>query len=164
MSYKLLCPVPIEQRPITEYLKLRESKFLNSSSLNESSYLIKILKIFFISLILFFSFSFFYLDLNSSFLKLLITTSIISYIFILLIHLRLFLSWQYIKKRLNDPIIFYEESSWYDGKFWTKSKSILFQEKLIQTYQVLPIIKKIVNVLTNTCSILLTFLLILIFN
>jgi hypothetical protein len=47
MSYKFLCPVPIEQRPITEYLKLKESKFFNSPSLNESSYKIKILKIFF---------------------------------------------------------------------------------------------------------------------
>jgi hypothetical protein len=102
--------------------------------------------------------------LNLSILKVLVLISIISCVFILLIHFRLFLSWKYIQKRLNDPIIFYEESSWYDGKFWTKSKSILFQEKLIQTYQVLPIIKKIVNILTNTCSILLTFLLILIFN
>lgn len=102
--------------------------------------------------------------MNLSILKVLVKISIISCVFILLIHFRLFLSWKYIQKRLNDPIIVYEESSWYDGKFWTKSKSILFQEKLIQTYQVLPIIKKIVNILTTTCLILLTFLLILIFN
>lgn len=59
MSYKLLCPVPIEQRPITEYLKLRESKFFNSPSLNESSYQIKILKIFFFVLLYYFYFLFY---------------------------------------------------------------------------------------------------------
>lgn len=106
-------------------------------------------------------FSKLFLDSNQSFVKLLIVSSIINSFFVLFIILRLFLGWNYIKQRLNDSTIFYEESSWYDGRVWTKSKSILFQEKLIYIYQVLPTINKIKKILIGICFLFLTLLLLL---
>lgn len=104
------------------------------------------------------------IDSNQSLIKLVIVNGIISCFFVIFIILRLLLGWNYIKQRLNDSTIFYEESSWYDGRVWTKSKSILFQEKLIYIYQVLPTIKKIQKILIGTCFLFLTLLLLLLLN
>lgn len=162
MSYKFYCPVPKEQRPITEYITLLQSNFFNWPILTETIFKKKLLKIFFVCLS--FSFLIIFFKFDISFFKLLIINAIISSFLIIFINIRLFLTWNYIQQRLKASTIFYEESSWYDGKKWLKSKSILIQEKLIQIYQVFPIIKKINNIFINICSLLITLFFLLILN
>lgn len=163
MSQKLSCPVPKEQRPINEYMKLVQSDFFNWPILTETLFKRKIIKIFFLCFSISLPFSNLFFNFNKSLIKLLLINSTISSFLVIFIILRLLLGWTYIKQRLDDSSVFYEESSWYDGRIWTKSRSILFQEKLIHIYQVLPTIKKINNILIGTCTLLLTFLLLLIF-
>lgn len=163
MPKKLSCPVPKDQRPINEYMKLVQSDFFNWPILTESFLKKKIINLFFLFFTIALPFSSLFINFNKSIIKLLLVNSAVSSFLVILIILRLLLGWNYIKQRLNDSKVFYEESSWYDGRIWTKSKSILFQEKLIHMYQVLPIIKKINNILIGTCTFLITFLLLLIF-
>ena len=163
MSQKLSCPVPKDQRPINEYMKLVQSNFFNWPILTEYLFKKKIINLFFLFFTLALPFSNLFINFNKSIIKLLLVNSAVSSFLVIFIILRLLLGWNYIKKRLDDSKVFYEESSWYDGRLWTKSKSILFQEKLINIYQVLPIIKKIKNILIGTCTFLTTFLLLLIF-
>jgi hypothetical protein len=80
------------------------------------------------------------------------------FFFIFLCLIRIFLSWNYVRGRLNNCTIFYEESSWYDGQLWTKSESILFQERLLYNYQVVPLLKKIKYLLLQTLILFLSFL------
>jgi hypothetical protein len=163
MSQKFSCPVPRDQRPINEYMKLVQSDFFNLPTLPETLFKRKILKIFFLCFSISLPFSYLFFDFNKSLTKLLLINSSISSFLIIFIVLRLLLGWNYIKQRLNDSTVFYEESSWYDGRIWTKSKNILFQEKLIHVYQVLPIIKKLYNILMGLCALLITLVLLLIF-
>ena len=163
MPQKLSCPVPKDQRPINEYMKLLQSDFFNWPVLTESLFKRKIIKLFFLFFTLALPFSNLFINFNKSIIKLLLVNSAVSSFLVIFIILRLLLGWNYIKQRLDDSKVFYEESSWYDGRIWTKSKSILFQEKLIHIYQVLPIIKKINNMLVGTCTLFITFLLMLIF-
>lgn len=102
-----------------------------------------------------------FFDFVKSPLNFCLIDSIFSFFFILLIISRLFLSWNYIKQRLNNSIIFYEESSWYDGQMWSKPKSILFQERFIYMYQVLPILKKINTILIKTFILFISLLILL---
>ena len=164
MSQKLSCPVPKDQRPINEYMKLVQSNFFNWPILPGSFFKRKILKIFFLYFSIFLPFSNLFFDFNKSLIKLLIVNSILSFVFVIFIIIRLFLAWNYIKERLYNSAIFYEESSWYDGRTWIKSKKILFQEKLIHMYQVLPIIEKITNMLRLMCTLLTTFFLLFFLN
>lgn len=161
MPQKLSCPVPKDQRPINEYMKLVQSDFFNWPILTESLFKKKIINLFFLFFTIGLPFSNLFINFNTSLIKLLLINSVISSFLVIFVIIRLLLGWNYIKQRLDDSKVFYEESSWYDGRIWTKSKSILFQEKLIHMYQVLPIIKKINNILIGTCSLLITFLLLL---
>ena len=56
---------------------------------------------------------------------------------------RLYLGWSYVCDRLAGATIFYEESGWYDGQTWTKPQEILTRDRLIVTYQIQPILKRL---------------------
>jgi Conserved in the green lineage and diatoms 27 len=163
MYYKLSCPVPKEQRPINEYMELVQSNFFNWPILNESSFRDKIVKAFSTCFIISLPISSLFFNGKLLPLKLLLVNSTLSTFLLFLIIFRLLLGWNYIKQRLYNPTIFYEESGWYDGRIWVKSKNILVQDRLIRAYQVLPAIKKLNNILLLTCCLLTFFLLILIF-
>ncbi|MEO1210937.1 MAG: CGLD27 family protein, partial [Cyanobacteria bacterium J06638_20] len=41
--------------------------------------------------------------------------------------------------------IFYEESGWYDGQTWTKPEEVLQRDRLIVTYQIQPILQRLLR-------------------
>jgi hypothetical protein len=147
MSYKLFCPVPKKQRPINEYMDLVQSDFFNWPTQNESIFIKQILKTFFILFLILLPFSNIFFINNQSFTKIFLVNVGLSCGFIFLIVLRLILAWTYIQRRLYNPSVFYEESGWYYGRIWVKSKPILVQDRFIHTYQVLPILKKLQKIL-----------------
>ncbi|MGB7711763.1 MAG: CGLD27 family protein [Microcoleus sp.] len=57
--------------------------------------------------------------------------------------LRLYLGWFYVRSRLSNPTVVYEESGWYDGQSWTKTPEVLLQDQLIVNYQLEPIQKRL---------------------
>ena len=57
--------------------------------------------------------------------------------------LRLYLGWRYIYNRLMNATVTYEESGWYDGQTWIKTNEVLIQDRLVGTYEVLPIIERL---------------------
>ena len=148
------CPVPKYQRPLSEYNDLKNS--FTFSWTKEKSYSFgKTLTIFLIILI-----SFIYiLGINNhvqeknevtSFLQ--IITSALG-IFTLWI-LRLYLAWKYIYDRLMNATVSYEESGWYDGQTWVKTNEVLIQDRLVGTYEVLPVMDRLRTViLTSTIGI-----------
>jgi hypothetical protein len=64
-------------------------------------------------------------------------------VFLMLMLLRLYLGWSYVRDRLLRETIFYEESGWYDGQTWTKPPEILTRDRLIVSYQVQPILLRL---------------------
>lgn len=50
--------------------------------------------------------------------------------------LQLYLGWVYVRNRLAQPVVPYEESGWYDGQIWTKPEEVLQRDRLIVTYQI----------------------------
>ncbi|MGB5899424.1 MAG: CGLD27 family protein, partial [Geitlerinemataceae cyanobacterium] len=62
---------------------------------------------------------------------------------VVLVLVRLYLGWKYIRSRLLDPIVFYEESGWYDGQSWQKTPEILDRDRLLANYQVKPILQRL---------------------
>ncbi len=141
------CPVPKYQRPLTEYNDLKNS-FTFSWTKEKSYPFNKTLLVFFIILVFFTSI----VVINShepeknkitSFLQ--ITSSSLG-IFNLWI-LRLYLAWKYIYDRLMNATVSYEESGWYDGQTWVKTNEVLIQDRLVGTYEVLPILNRLRTVI-----------------
>lgn len=141
MYYTFSCPVPKKQRPINEYMELVQSNFFNWPIQKKHIFLKKVFKVYTFFFIGCFPFSNLFENMNQSLSRTLIINAGCSTFLIVLVLIRLFLGWTYIKKRLYNPAVFYEESGWYDGRVWVKSRSILVQDRFIHRYQVVPILK-----------------------
>ena len=145
----LLCPIPDEQKPINEYLTLKEKDFTKLLLLNSTNYFFKIFSYFL---------SFFALGFLVSFLISLKTKVILFNLFFAITSLFLtffvnFASWSQISNRFRNSRIFYEEGSWYDAQIWEKPIELIKNDKLINNLKMKPILKR----LLKTISIL-TFL------
>jgi hypothetical protein len=139
----LLCPVPEDQKPINTYIGLKENQLTNWTTLSKKNYDKKLLSLFsfFFVLVSFFRFSTL-LDSRYLFDWLLINLAIsLNFLFFLI--LVIFARWKQIEKEFNEPRLFYEEASWYDGQVWEKPFSILKNDKLISTQKIKPILERI---------------------
>jgi len=148
----LLCPVPEDQKPINTYIGLKENPLTNWTTLSKKNYDKKLLSLFsfFFILICFFRSSTL-LDNRYLFDWLLINVAISlnSLFFLILV---IFARWKQVEKEFDEPRLFYEEASWYDGQVWEKPLSILKNDKLISTQKIKPILERISRTLFTLLS------------
>lgn len=150
------CPVPFEQQPLNEYQELQESWFFRWSTLGLSQYIRKLFWLWGWSWIVAgpiaaASFSIAKHPAQFALMGMAGATLLLS-----LVLLRLYLGWTYIRSRLSNATVFYEESGWYDGQLWAKPPEMLAQDQLVVTYQIQPILKR----LTQTFGVLAIALLV----
>lgn len=62
---------------------------------------------------------------------------------VILLLVRLYLGWYYVSDRLTSATVFYEESGWYDGQTWIKPEEVLNRDRLIATYEIKPILRRL---------------------
>ena len=137
---KIICPVPLSQRPINEFNSIRNSWIISWPLLEKNIFYRKLLYswIFITPISLIISYGSDYLRNNILDLILISLTS--SLLLPILLLTRQWLSWIYIYKRLNSENIEYEESGWYDGQVWEKPIDWRAKDLLIAQHQVKPII------------------------
>ena len=152
----LLCPIPDDQKPINEYLNLKNNNFTNLILLSPKNYLLKI----FLNFIIFFiavSPITFLLKLNNS---LFLFNSFFAINILTLLFLSNLTRWSQLLKRFRNSRLFYEEGSWYDGQFWEKPFEIIKNDKLISNQKIKPILKRTIK----TVLILIFFNIYIYFN
>lgn len=140
---KKYCPVPFDQQPINEYKSLKESVFFAWSTNNLKEFIVKLIFLFILITFLSILTSLFFIDRRKFYLSHIIINISISTVIVEVILIRLFLGWSYVLKRLLSATVFYEESGWYDGQLWIKSSDNLIQDRLVGTYQLIPILNRI---------------------
>ncbi|MEG4093079.1 CGLD27 family protein [Microcoleus sp. Pol12B4] len=138
-----ICPVPQEQRPINEYQELKESWFFSWVTLNWPGYLAKLAWVWAWSCLVsvpIAASSFTPVKYPAQF----VLSGAAGAGFILgLALLRLYLGWFYVRSRLSNPTVVYEESGWYDCQSWPKTPEVLLQDQLIVNYQLEPILRRL---------------------
>jgi len=152
---KIICPVPLNQRPLNEFNTIRNSWIISWPFLEKSIFYRKLAFswLFITPLSLIISYGSDYLKNNILELTLVsFTTSLFFPIFLLV---RQWLSWIYIYKRLNSENIEYEESGWYDGQTWEKPIDWRAKELLIAQHQVKPVLNHLQKILILIIFILL---------
>jgi hypothetical protein len=147
------CPVPYDQRPINEYHELRNSLDFIWTTENDTSFFKKTL-----SLLVFLIFVFSYIFIGSTNLnpigyEPLLQILISSCLSFSIIILRFYLAWKYIYKRLMNSTVTYEESGWYDGQTWVKSTELVLKDRLVGTYELVPILQRLLQWILFSLSI-----------
>lgn len=133
----LLCPVPEEQKPINEYISIKENPLINWTMETTQKYILKIFSLYFLA---FPTFLICFLNLTPfSFQEILRIFLISSLIFLTSIYNR----WLSINQRLIKSRVFYEEASWFDGKFWEKPFFLIKNDKLLSSQKIQPVLKRL---------------------
>ncbi|NEP01849.1 MAG: CGLD27 family protein [Symploca sp. SIO2E9] len=138
-----ICPVPDEQQPINEYQQLNQSWFFSWVKLELQGYIIKLAWVWGWSWLIVGPMAAASFAPNKNTGQFLLCGSAGAGIFVLLCLLRLYLGWSYVRDRLFQEIIFYEESGWYDGQNWTKPPETLARDRLVVSYQITPIMRRL---------------------
>lgn len=150
-----VCPVPAEQQPINEYQELQESWFFRWATLEFRNYIQPIILLWGLSWLVAapvaavsfppakYPFQFF------------LSGSAGAMVIPALALLRLYLGWNYICDRLSQKTVFYEESGWYDGQVWQKPEEVLQRDRLIVTYQIRAILRRLHLTFITIASLLL---------
>lgn len=138
-----VCPVPSEQQPLNEYEQLKSAWLFRDCTLKVHQYLAKIAW--------FWSWSWLAAGplAAASFppqkhpAQFLLCGAAGASIGVVLVLVRLYLGWRYVRDRLSDETVFYEESGWYDGQTWIKPQAVLTRDRLVVTYQINPILQRL---------------------
>lgn len=156
----LLCPVPEDQKPINEYIGLKENFLTSWITLSRENYNKKILSIFLgISVFL----SIFQIS-NLQGIYYLVEWSLENFFFSSLVLLFLFLiilsRWLQTYNRFQTARLFYEEASWYDGQIWEKPLLLIKNDQFIKSQKIRPILKRIQFTFLQIfcCTVFLFFL------
>jgi hypothetical protein len=142
----LLCPVPEDQKPISEYIGLKENPLTNWTTLSTKNYNAKLFS-FFTSVFILLSILTFQ---DREFLgDWVLSNLVISLNIILTLYFVIIWRWNEVKKRLNQARLFYEEASWYDGQIWEKPFIILKNDRLLVSQKLEPVLRRLINTLVS---------------
>ena len=136
-----VCPVPFDQQPLNEFYSLKNSCFFSFFGFEFSTYIYKVVSICLISIFLFSPIIFF--AGKFSWPIFLWNQLVCMIVVLILVLVRLYLGWSYVLDRLISATVFYEESGWYDGQIWIKTPEILTKDRLMGTYYVVPLLRRI---------------------
>ena len=159
---KIICPVPLNQRPLNEFNSIRNSWIVSWPFLERNIFYrnLTFSWLFIMPICLTICYGSNYLRNNLFELIFISLTASIACPILLLI--RQWLSWVYIYKRLNSENIEYEESGWYDGQTWEKPISWRAKDLLIAQHQIKPILNHVKIIIILLISVIIaSFLFIL---
>ena len=137
------CPVPKEQQPVNEFEELQNSGFFGWAKLTPAKYITKLVWVGIWSSIVTAPLAAASFPAERFPIQFTIWTIAGSLVFITLATFRLYVGWIHVKNRLDSETIFYEESGWYDGQTWIKTPEILNRDRLLVSYEVQPMIRRI---------------------
>ncbi|MFB2834016.1 CGLD27 family protein [Floridanema evergladense] len=138
-----VCPVPFEQQPINEYQELKDSWFFSWATLDGGSYSRKMAWIWGWSWLVAGPVAAASFPPQKALGQFMLCGGAIASLFMVFALVQMYLGWCYVRDRLTKPIVFYEESGWYDGQCWSKPPEVITRDRLIVTYQVQPILQRL---------------------
>ena len=137
------CPVPTEQQPLNEYEELKNDWLFRDSILSWGKYTKTIFWLWAWSWLVAGPVAASSFPPQKQIFNFLLCGSAAASVTVVLVLIRLYLGWYYVRDRLYSTTVFYEESGWYDGQIWTKPQSVITRDRLIVTYEINPIFQRL---------------------
>lgn len=135
--------IPKEQQPLNQYQELADSFFSRWPAQDLRSYLKGIAAVWSGTLLITATIASSSFPPDRELGHWLISAGVGSNLLLTLILIRLYLGWLYVRARLLNPEVLYEESGWYDGAVSAKSQEELLQHQLIVQHQIKPILRRL---------------------
>ena len=156
---KIICPVPLSQRPLNEFNSIRNSWIISWPFLERNIFYRKLILSWLLTTPVSLTISYGSDYLKNNLFELIFISLTASLAFPILLLIRQWLSWLYIYKRLNSENIEYEESGWYDGQIWEKPVEWRAKDLLIAQHQIKPILNHLKVIILLFISIIISSLL-----
>jgi len=156
---KIICPVPLNQRPLNEFNSIRNSWIISWPFLERIIFYRKLTFSWLIIIPVCLTISYGSDYLKNNLFELIFISLTASLSFPVLLLIRQWLSWLYIYKRLNSENIEYEESGWYDGQIWEKPIDWRAKDLLIAQHQIKPILNHLEAIIILLISIIISSIL-----
>ncbi|MEM8637933.1 MAG: CGLD27 family protein [Cyanobacteria bacterium P01_G01_bin.54] len=137
------CPVPPEQQPLQEYEDLQAAWLFNWAVQPWVVYGRKLAWVAFWSGLLLSPLAWASFPWSKAPIQFTLTTLSAAVGMMMLLVLRLYSGWGYIRDRLERETVTYEESGWYDGQTWIKPPEVWARDRLVATYQVQPVLGRL---------------------
>ncbi len=151
---KIICPVPLNQRPLNEFNSIRNSWIISWPFLERIVFYRNLIFSWLIISPVFLTISYGSDYLKNNLFELIFISLTASLSFPVLLLIRQWLSWVYIYKRLNSENIEYEESGWYDGQTWEKPIDWRAKDLLIAQYQIKPVLNHLEVIIVLLISVI----------
>jgi hypothetical protein len=136
----LLCPIPEDQKPINEYISLKENNLTNWITLVRKKYLGTLFQLFLTLFLICLTFTFEGTESITQIIETIQITSICSLICLSILLCYVIINWKQVDNRFNTSRLIYEEGSWYTSEIWEKPISLIKSDKLISTQILQPIL------------------------
>ncbi|XVF89099.1 hypothetical protein PTKIN_Ptkin19aG0103600 [Pterospermum kingtungense] len=139
------CPVPLEQQPINEYQSLSTSFPFNWASEDFVEYCSRLF-VTGASFALFVGLPvawFGSVGPKSEPVKLVLAAASSGILVVTIAVLRMYLGWAYVGNRLLSATVEYEETGWYDGEIWVKTAEVLARDRLLGSFSVKPVLRRL---------------------
>lgn len=150
----IACPVPAEQQPLREYQQLLTSWFFVWPSASAPALLRPLVVAWLLALLpalLVASGSY---ALRHHPLPLLLAAVVVALLLPLLLLVRQWLGWSYVRQRLVSERVEYEESGWYDGQVWEKPLAWRQRDLLVVRHQLQPVMERLRRALLLTIALM----------
>jgi hypothetical protein len=155
----LLCPIPEEQKPINEYISLKENNWTNWITLTRKEYFFTLFRSFSTLFLICLTFTFEGVESFTQIVETIQITSLFSLLFLLVLLFYVITNWKQVNNRFNTSRLIYEEGSWYTSEVWEKPISLIKNDKLISSQIIQPILVRNITFL-----IFLVFVTIIVFT
>ena len=156
---KIICPVPLNQRPLNEFNSIRNSWIISWPFLERIVFYRKLTFSWLIITPVCLTISCGSDYLKNNLFELIFISLTASLAFPILLLIRQWLSWVYIYKRLNSENIEYEESGWYDGQTWEKPIDWRAKDLLIAQHQIKPVLNHLKVIIVLLISVIISSIL-----
>lgn len=138
-----LSPVPPEQQPANEYQELKDSWLFCWVTLERPKYLAKLAWVWLWSWVVSGPVAAASFSPEKYPVQFVLGGAAGASLIVILVLLRLYLGWNYVRSRLASTTVFYEESGWYDGQTWLKTAEEITKDSLIVNYEVKPLLQRL---------------------
>ena len=156
---KIICPVPLNQRPLNEFNGIRNSWIISWPFLERNIFYRNLIFSWLICTPLSLTISYGSDYLKNNIFELVFLSLTASLFFPILLLMRQWLSWLYIYKRLYSKNIEYEESGWYDGQTWEKPIDWRSKDLLIAQHQIKPVLNHLEVIIILLISVIISSIL-----